>query len=311
MKQRLDQAVVARGLVGSRSQAESWIRLGKVEVGGRVVTKPGFLVAEDAVITLQAAEQYVNRAALKLASVAQALHIDFTDKTVLDVGSSTGGFTDYALRHGARKVIAIDVGTNQLHPSLRGNPKIELHEQTDIRDVQLAPKNHAPLGHAGVAPMGGPPPHGTLVSTVGEVLGDRTPATKQISGAERPISTAQTLQERKTVSKETILSEIPDIVVIDVSFISLRDILPHIATLSSKNTLILAMAKPQFEASATNQKHKGVIKNDRLRRDILKSFEDWARQYFIVTNKADSDIPGAKGNLERFYTLRSLQHEKD
>ena len=239
MKYRLDQLVHRQGLVASRSQAESWIRLGKVQVNGEVITKPGHFTDEDAAIELKAEEQYVSRAGLKLASVANTLHLDFKDKVMLDVGSSTGGFTDFALRHGARKSIAVDVGTDQLHPTLHGNPRIELHEQTDIRDMKQ-------------------------------------------------------------------LSELPDIVVIDVSFISLREVLPHIAKLSGPDTKIVAMVKPQFEAVASNLKHKGVIKNDRMRRDILKSFEDWARQYFVVIDKADSDIAGSKGNVERFYHLKKL-----
>lgn len=240
MKHRLDQLVHARGLVVSRSQAESWIRLGKVQVNGQVITKPGHFADDADVIELQAEEQYVSRAALKLASVAEVLHLDFKGKVMLDVGSSTGGFTDYALKHGARKVIAVDVGTDQLHPSLHGNPQIELHEQTDIRDMHQ-------------------------------------------------------------------LSETPDLVVIDVSFISLRDVLPHIATLCSPQTAIVAMVKPQFEAVKANLKHKGVIKNDRMRRDILRDFETWAHQYFMVVDKADSDIAGSKGNVERFYYLKKLQ----
>jgi 23S rRNA (cytidine1920-2'-O)/16S rRNA (cytidine1409-2'-O)-methyltransferase len=235
-RQRLDQAVVARGLTLTRSQAESWIRLGKVYVNGQAVTKPGFLVGEDARIELKAAEQYVSRAGLKLASVAKALDLNFKDKVMLDVGSSTGGFTDYALQHGVRKVIAVDVGTDQLHPSLHGLARIELHEQTDIRDMHE-------------------------------------------------------------------LSSTPDIVVIDVSFISLREILPHVVRLSSPRTQVVAMVKPQFEATAANLKHKGVIKNDRMRRDILKDFEEWVRRHFVVQGKADSEIPGSKGNLERFYLL--------
>lgn len=238
-RQRLDQAMVARGLVASRSQAESWIKLGKVKVGGRQITKPGFFVAPDADVHLSAAEQYVSRAGLKLASVAQVLHLDFTGKHVLDVGSSTGGFTDYALKHGAKKVTAVDVGTNQLHPSLHGNPQIELHEQTDIRDL-------------------------------------------------------------KTLSSD------PDIVVIDVSFISLRDVLPHIASLSGNNSQIVAMVKPQFEAGLS-AKHKGVIKNDTIRRRVLNDFEMWAKGLFVIQDKADSDIAGAKGNKERFYLLSKIK----
>lgn len=239
MKQRLDQLVYARGLVVSRSQAESWIRLGKVQVNGEVITKPGYFADEQATVELKAEEQYVSRAALKLASVASILHIDFRGKVMLDVGSSTGGFTDYALKHGAVKVVAVDVGTDQLHPSLHGNPAIELHEQTDIRDMKA-------------------------------------------------------------------LSSPVDIVVIDVSFISLREVLPHIAKLCGQRTRIIAMVKPQFEATASNLKHKGVIKNDRMRRDILRDFEQWARQYFLIADKADSDIAGSKGNVERFYSLQKI-----
>lgn len=237
MKERLDQLLHARGLVASRSQAESWIRLGKVFVEGKQVTKPGAFTNPDAAIELQVTEQYVSRAGLKLASVADILHLEFRNKVMLDVGSSTGGFTDYALQHGIKKVIAVDVGTDQLHPSLHGNPRIELHEQTDIRDMHD-------------------------------------------------------------------LSDTPDLVVIDVSFISLRDILPHIATLCDAHTIVAAMVKPQFEARESNMKHKGVIKNDRMRRDILKDFENWVTKYFVVLDKADSDVAGSKGNRERFYKLR-------
>lgn len=240
-KLRLDQMLVQRRLVETRSQAESWIRLGRVLVDGQVNTKPGYFVPADAEVELKAEERYVSRAGLKLASVAKLLALDFRNKVVLDVGSSTGGFTDYALQHGARKVIAVDVGTDQLHPSLQGNPKIELHEQTDIRDM-------------------------------------------------------------------THLLGAPDIIVIDVSFISLRDILPHIARLGGTHTLIAAMLKPQFEAGA-NSKHKGVIKNDAMRREILRDFELWAKDLFVVCGKADSDVAGSKGNRERFYLLKPISHQ--
>lgn len=236
MKTRLDQQLAHRGLVTTRSQAESYIKLGQVKVNAKVVTKPGFMVDETDDIKLLASEQYVSRAGLKLASVAQALKLDFKGKLMLDVGSSTGGFTDYALQHGAKKVIAVDVGTDQLHPSLRGDGRVELHEKTDIRDFK---------------------------------------------------------------TDENI-----DIIVIDVSFISLREILPAVARLAGPRTQIVAMAKPQFEASQSDLKHKGVIKNDKMRRDILKDFESWVKEQFIVIDKADSQVSGSKGNLERFYLLR-------
>jgi 23S rRNA (cytidine1920-2'-O)/16S rRNA (cytidine1409-2'-O)-methyltransferase len=258
-KARLDQLLVARGLVSSRSQAESWIGLGKVTVDGRVATKSGQFIREDADIQLTAEEQYVSRAGLKLASVAKLLGVDFRGKSVLDVGSSTGGFTDYALQHGAAKVFAVDVGTDQLHPSLRGDKRIDLHERTDIRDV---------------------------------IIG------KFIKG------------DMKYGGSHVLLGEAADIIVIDVSFISLREILPHLAReLSSKDTQIMAMLKPQFEAGR-EQVNKGVIKNDTVRRQILRDFETWAKQYFVIVDKRDSEVKGQKGNAERFYLLQKLTTHK-
>ena len=235
MKQRLDKTLFARKLVASRSSAENLIKLGMVEVNGKAQNVASTLVDDRDNIKVTAEDRYVSRAGLKLASVAQKLSLDFTDKTVLDVGSSTGGFTDYALQHGAAYVIAVDVGTNQLHPSLHGDKRIELHEQTDIRKF----------------------------------------------------------------ATDTAI----DIVVIDVSFVSLRDILPSVAALVTKKAQVVAMVKPQFEAGK-EQINKGVIKNDRMRRDILKNFELWSRQLFVIEDKADSEVAGAKGNLERFYLLK-------
>lgn len=248
MKTRLDQELARRGLVSSRSQAESWIKLGKVTVDGRAVTKSGTMVAEDADIVLQATERYVSRAGLKLASVAAILGVDFRSKIVLDVGSSTGGFTDYALQHGATKVIAVDVGTEQLHPSLRGDKRIELHEKTDIRQVELRAKK----------------------------------------------------QELRT---GTVYIDGPDIVLIDVSFISLREVLPHISDLLTPHSVVIAMVKPQFEAGR-HQTNKGVIKNEAVRRTVLGDFEQWAKRYFVIKAKRDSDVAGARGNRERFYLLQ-------
>ena len=236
MKIRLDHLLVAKGLTESRSQAENYIRLGKVIVGGIRQRKPGFCVNKESDIKILQNTQYVSRAGLKLESVAKILKLDFRNKIVLDVGSSTGGFSDYALQNGARKVIAVDVGTNQLHHKLRINSKIELHEKTDIRNFK---------------------------------------------------------------TKDLI-----DIVVIDVSFISLRDILPSVVNLISKNTQIVAMVKPQFEAGKDNT-IRGVVKNNSLRRKIMQDFEKWCKtNNLFVVNKRDSEIKGAKGNQERFYVLK-------
>ena len=236
MKQRLDKALVERGLVTTRSQADNFIRLGYVFLNKKIVQKSGTMVSDSDEIKLEKKETYVSRAGLKLASVAEYFHLNFQDKIVLDIGSSTGGFTDYSLRHGAKKVFAVDVGTDQLHPSLRPNPKIALYEKTDIRDFY---------------------------------------------------------------ADESI-----DIIVGDVSFISLREILPHVAeNLMNTNTILIAMVKPQFEAGR-HQVNKGIIKNDKVRRQVLSDFEDWAKKYFVILDKKDSEVAGSKGNLERFYKLK-------
>lgn len=224
-----------RGLVASRSQAENYIRLGDVLVNDREVSKPGRMVGPDDRLVLTRQEQYVSRAGLKLSSVAEQFGLEFSGAVVLDIGSSTGGFTDFALQHGAAKVLAVDVGTDQLHPRLRADLRVELFEKTDIRQFHTT----------------------------------------------QPI----------------------DIIVGDVSFISLREILPHVAQhLMQPTTVLVAMVKPQFEAGR-QQIHKGVVKNNALRRKILFNFETWARDFFVIDDKRDSEVAGAKGNLERFYKL--------
>ena len=234
-KLRLDQALVQQGLTTTRSQADTYIKLGYVKLNGKIVLKSGYIVGDKDKIILTVKEQYVSRAALKLASVADRLGVNFKDKVILDVGSSTGGFTDYALRHGAKKVIAVDVGSNQMHPSLRNDSRVDLYEKTDIRNIEK-------------------------------------------------------------------LSENPGLVLVDVSFISLQEILPQIMALSDGKALIIAMVKPQFEAGEKDI-NKGVVKNEALRRKIFKNFEQWARKSFVIVNKADSSVAGEKGNLERFYLL--------
>jgi 23S rRNA (cytidine1920-2'-O)/16S rRNA (cytidine1409-2'-O)-methyltransferase len=241
VQKRLDITLTERKIVSSRSQAENYIKLGSVTVNGKITTKSGFLVSDKDKIVVKS-EQYVSRAALKLASVADQFQLDFRNKVVLDVGSSTGGFTDYALQHGAKRVIAVDVGTNQLHPSLRGDKRIELHEKTDIREWA----------------------------------------------------------SRQGVSKREKL----DIIVSDVSFISLRYILPSFKLLANSQTCMLVMCKPQFEAGK-DQINKGIIKNSKIRRLILQEFEGWLSQSgFRIITKMDSQVSGTKGNVERFYNLR-------
>ena len=139
-KQRLDLLLVDRGLAPSRTAAQAMIMAGQVKAGTTVLSKPGQTIADDTALTVADRPRYVSRGGDKLASVAAALKLDFNGKTVLDVGSSTGGFTDYALQHGATKVYAVDVGTGQLAYKLRQDSRVEVMERTDIRTIESLPQ---------------------------------------------------------------------------------------------------------------------------------------------------------------------------
>lgn len=236
-KSRLDLKMVQLGLADTRSQAANLIKLGYVSVNNKPVKKSGELISEFSKIKIINSDNYVSRAGLKLAAANNKFNINFSRKVVLDAGSSTGGFTDYALRKKARKIYAVEVGTGQMHPKIATNPAVELHEKTDIRDY--------------------------------------------------------------------LPSQAPDIVLADLSFISLRQILPHLAKISGPDTKIIVLLKPQFEAGK-DQINRGVIKNDKVRRQILKEFENWTKKLFIIVDKVDSEVPGEKGNLERFYYLQKI-----
>lgn len=173
----------------------------------------------------------------KLEDAVRAFKFDFRGKTVLDIGSSTGGFTELALNSGAQKVIAVEKGTNQMKAPLRFDPRIDLHEKTDIFDFKLTPDI--------------------------------------------------------------------DIVLADVSFLSLKTVLSYAKVL--KNADFLIMLKPQFEA-APHQLNKGVVKNEKIRREIIKNFEAWLKQNnFIVIKKHDNELHGKTGNVERFYWLKQAK----
>lgn len=176
------------------------------------------------------------RGFLKISGAVKAFHYDFRGKTVLDIGSSTGGFTKLALDLGAKKVVAVEKGTNQMSIPLRFDPRVELHEKTDIFDFE-------------------------------------------------------------TIAADTIVA--------DVSFLSLTKILSYAKNhLARKDTDFLVMLKPQFEASPRDL-NRGVVKNESIRRRILKDFEFWLKaEGFIVVKKHDNELTGKTGNRERFYYLQ-------
>ena len=179
-----------------------------------------------------------NRGYHKIEGAISAFDFDFRGKTVLDIGSSTGGFTEIALERGADKVVAVEKGTKQMKVPLRYDSRVDLHEKTDIFDFTF-------------------------------------PADGK-----------------------------PDVIVADVSFLSLTKILEYAKmNLSRRDTEFLVMLKPQFEASG-DQLIKGVVKNEKIRRDIIKQFEVWLKQNnFVIVNKRDNALTGKNGNVERFYYL--------
>ncbi len=213
------------------------------------------------------------RGYIKLSNAVRAFNFDFRGKTVLDIGSSTGGFTELALKNGAKKVIAVEKGSHQMKAPLRFDPRIELHEKTDIFDVEARTKVKPSEGHP-------------------QLLRGRSDEPREDGREERP-------EEGITF----VLT--PDAIVADVSFLSLTKILKYAkGHLSGKNTDFLVMLKPQFEARE-DQLHKGVVKNEKIRREIIKNFEQWLKQNgFVIIKKRDNDLAGRHGNLERFYWLK-------
>ncbi len=211
-----------------------------------------------------------NRGYYKIEGAVRAFNFDFKNKIVLDIGSSTGGFTEIALEHGAKKVIAVEKGTNQMKSPLRYDSRVELHEKTDIFDTTTQKESFE----------GGPEPGKARIS------------------AGRPWRWAG----RTRPEKELIC--VPDVIVADVSFLSLTKILKYAKMyLSRKDTTFLVMLKPQFEARP-DQLNRGVVKNERIRREIIKNFESWLKENgFVIVKKRDNDLAGKNGNLERFYCL--------
>ncbi len=239
VKKRLDVLMVETGLADTRSRAQALIMAGQVSAGGRRLDKPGMAVDETTQLHLKEQPQYVSRAGQKLASVAASLRLNFEGKVVLDVGSSTGGFTDYALQHGAVRSYCVDVGTGQLSFKLRQDPRVIVMERTDIRDAKL--------------------------------------------------------------------SEVADIAVMDVSFISLRQVLEPTVELVKPDGQIVAMAKPQFEVGrAIADSYKGVIPLGPERDEVLSSLREWILARWRIAGEAESGLAGSEGNVEHFFQIERI-----
>ncbi|TMJ85954.1 MAG: TlyA family RNA methyltransferase [Alphaproteobacteria bacterium] len=238
-RKRADVLLVERGLFESRARAQAAIEAGLVTADGKAVAKPSETIAADAVLQAQPAHPFVSRGGVKLAGALEQYPIDIEGHVCLDVGASTGGFTEVLLANGASLVFAIDVGREQLHHSLRGHPKVVSMEETDIRDFE----------------------------------GKRLPVR-------------------------------PDVVVIDVSFISLKAVLPVALSLAASPMHLLALIKPQFEAGRKHSK-RGVIRNATVHQQICDDIAGFAASLGCSRIQVfPSSITGGDGNIEFFIGAR-------
>jgi 23S rRNA (cytidine1920-2'-O)/16S rRNA (cytidine1409-2'-O)-methyltransferase len=238
-RKRIDLLLVERGLFESRARARAAIEAGLVVANDKPVIKPSEVIPADAVLQAEPAHPYVSRGGVKLAGALEQYPIDIEGHVCLDVGASTGGFTEVLLANGAAMVFSIDVGHGQLHPSLQGHPKIVSMEQTDIRSYE----------------------------------GKRLPAR-------------------------------PDIVVIDVSFISLKAVLPVALSLAAAPMHLLALIKPQFEAIGKHGKG-GIIRDAAVHQQVCDDIAAFAASLGCTDIKVfPSSIKGGDRNSEFFLGAR-------
>jgi 23S rRNA (cytidine1920-2'-O)/16S rRNA (cytidine1409-2'-O)-methyltransferase len=235
IRERVDRLLVARGLFESRARAQAAIAAGRVTADGVVVRKAAAEVSPEAVIAAEPEHPYVSRGGVKLAGALDHFGLDVTSRVCLDVGASTGGFTEVLLKRGARRVYAVDVGTCQLHPRLRGRGDIVSIEQTDIRALDPAR-----------------------------------------------------------------LLEPPDFAAVDVSFISLKLVLPSVGKLLAARAQILALIKPQFEASRSHLK-KGIVRDESVHKAVCEDIGAFAASLgWSIGGVVASALRGGDGNQEYF-----------
>jgi 23S rRNA (cytidine1920-2'-O)/16S rRNA (cytidine1409-2'-O)-methyltransferase len=233
VKKRLDVLLVERGLAETRTQAQALVLAGRV----RGYEKPGTQVDDSVELDVEAPPPYVSRGGQKLAHALDVLGVDPAGKDALDVGASTGGFTDVLLQRGAARVAAVDVGYGQLHERLRADPRVTVLERTNVRELR-----------------------------------------------ELPFS--------------------PELVVCDVSFISVRLALPPALALAKPGWEAVVLVKPQFEAGRTEVRKGGVVRDVEVRRrvvgEVARAVLTWGAE---TVGAVDSGLPGPKGNREVFLHL--------
>ena len=238
MKKRLDVLLVERGLAESRAQAQALVLAGLVPG----FDKPGHQVPEDAELEVGRPPRFVSRGGEKLANALEQLEVELDGRDAIDVGASTGGFTDCLLQNGVSRVIAVDVGYGQLHPKLRNDPRVAVLERTNARSLGALPFR-------------------------------------------------------------------PDLLVCDVSFISVRIALPPVLALMEPGWDALVMVKPQFEAGKGEVGKGGVVRDAEIQRRVLREVVDaglgWGA---TAVGVVDSGLPGPKGNREFFLHLINRDH---
>ena len=237
MRQRLDVLLVRRGFASSRDRASALIISGAVFVNGSLVIKPGKLFTHSSEIELiSSGNPWVSRAGLKLAGAIKAFKtLDFSGCRVIDIGASTGGFTDVLLAHGASHVVAIDVGCGQLHDRLVFDDRVTVLDNTNARYITLQ-----------------------------------------------------------------MLPYLPDMIVCDVSFISLKKLLPSVLTLAEAGTRLVALIKPQFEVGKGDVGKKGIVRSPALHQRVITSITTWLETEMLwnVLGVTPSPIAGSDGNVE-------------
>jgi 23S rRNA (cytidine1920-2'-O)/16S rRNA (cytidine1409-2'-O)-methyltransferase len=272
---RIDRLLVERGLFESRAKAQAAITAGLVTADDVRVIKLSAEISADAVIRAEPAFPWVSRGGVKLAHVFDRLGLDIKDRVALDVGASTGGFTEVLLARGARRVYAVDVGRDQLHARLRARPEVVSLEGTDIRELAT--------GAVGWAKARTPRPHG------GQSL---SPAVPTISG------------HGKRLCPPYPLEPPPDIVTVDVSFISLKHVLPAALALAAQRAELIALVKPQFEAGKRHIK-KGIVRDAAVHDAVCADIAAFVRALGCeVVALVPSPIAGSDGNREFFLGAR-------
>jgi 23S rRNA (cytidine1920-2'-O)/16S rRNA (cytidine1409-2'-O)-methyltransferase len=253
-KQRADLALHARGLAESREQAQRLISAGRVRTGTLVLVKASQMVADDAELVVSEPERYVSRGGTKLEAALREFAIDPTGLACMDLGASTGGFTDCLLQHGAASVLAVDVGRAQLHQRLREDPRVTLLEGTNARDL---PK-------------------------------------LSIHDSRFTIHDANS-----TADGQRLTANGPDFFVADLSFISLRKVLPSVASRLAPGTPGVVLLKPQFEAGPKEVPRGGVIRDAAVLERVRSGFVAWLEgEGWQVFGVIPSPIRGGDGNTE-------------